>query len=422
MATVAIFVRLVRVDVAAEVRRREPAAALALAGVFVGTGNVVRMSITGAFEGCRRRPSPPRPPTRSSAWSCCSWCAGSTDWLLLPGVTIRQEVIDAERCRTWAWGTWRGSCTSAPRSSSAGAYLDSGGSRKNPPDAPLGGADCSTAFGLWARARSRTSPRAWAGISGRGRRRGVRGEEEPAGEPVRGRRAPALAVTAVGRAGAPPPPALAGPPVPDDLDRSRPGAEPLEQHPEDGRLAAPDDGDVGPLGSFRGPRALPAAVCPLRHALLTPLRRLCTWRATTVGGGRTPLGRGDSPGRFRRRRRPHRQFLLGGSPGVRTRHRPAVLFSVGMAIPSDLAREFGVQPLLDRAGAYPAALEALIPALYDGPEERRAQPPRCGMWSSPGSRMRCGPRRTRRGPRCASGRRAGAAFWPTTSPSPTWRA
>ena len=48
-----------------------------------------------------------------------------------------------------------------------------------------------------------------------------------------------------------------------------------------------------------------------------------------------------------------------------------MLFSVGMATPSDLAREFGVQALLDRE-AYIAALEALIPALYDGPEERRA--------------------------------------------------
>jgi phosphomannomutase len=43
-----------------------------------------------------------------------------------------------------------------------------------------------------------------------------------------------------------------------------------------------------------------------------------------------------------------------------------------MAISSDLARELGVQAHLDRE-AYAAALEVLIPVLYDGPEARRAQ-------------------------------------------------
>jgi phosphomannomutase len=43
-----------------------------------------------------------------------------------------------------------------------------------------------------------------------------------------------------------------------------------------------------------------------------------------------------------------------------------------MATSSDLAREFGVQDLVDRE-AYTAALEALIPHLYEGPAARRAQ-------------------------------------------------
>ena len=93
MATVAIFVRLVRVDVAAEVRRGNQAAALALAGVFVGTGNVVRMSITGAFEGWASAFA------ASTAYALVGLVLlfvvrQLTDWLLLPGVTIRQEVIE----------------------------------------------------------------------------------------------------------------------------------------------------------------------------------------------------------------------------------------------------------------------------------------------------------------------------------------
>jgi uncharacterized membrane protein YjfL (UPF0719 family) len=95
MATVAIFVRLVGVDVTAEVRRGNQAAALALAGVLVGIGNVVRMSITGPFEGW------------GPAFVAASVYAlvglvllfvvrQLADWLLLPGVTIRQEVLEQE--------------------------------------------------------------------------------------------------------------------------------------------------------------------------------------------------------------------------------------------------------------------------------------------------------------------------------------
>jgi uncharacterized membrane protein YjfL (UPF0719 family) len=95
MATVAVFVRLVRVDVAAEIRRANQAAALALAGVFVGTGNVVRMSITGAFEGWGTAFA------ASTAYALVGLVLlfvvrQLTDWLLLPGVTIRQEVIEQE--------------------------------------------------------------------------------------------------------------------------------------------------------------------------------------------------------------------------------------------------------------------------------------------------------------------------------------
>jgi uncharacterized membrane protein YjfL (UPF0719 family) len=95
MVTVAVFVRLVRVDVPAEVRRGNQAAALALAGVFVGTGNVVRMSITGAFEGWATAFA------ASTAYALVGLVLlfvvrQLTDWLLLPGVTIRQEVLEQE--------------------------------------------------------------------------------------------------------------------------------------------------------------------------------------------------------------------------------------------------------------------------------------------------------------------------------------
>lgn len=87
------FLHLVRYDLAVEIARDNRAVALTLAGVLVAMGNVLRMAIGGAFEG---------------------WGAGFaaatgyalvglvllfaarwlTDWLLLPGVTIREEVVE----------------------------------------------------------------------------------------------------------------------------------------------------------------------------------------------------------------------------------------------------------------------------------------------------------------------------------------
>ncbi len=91
----AAFLRMVHYDIAAEVRKGNQAVALSLAGVLVAMGNILRMAISGPFEG----------------WS--AGIAAATgyalvglallfatrfllDWLLLPGVTIRQEVLGQE--------------------------------------------------------------------------------------------------------------------------------------------------------------------------------------------------------------------------------------------------------------------------------------------------------------------------------------
>ena len=95
MVAAFVFLRLVRYDLPAEVRKGNRAVALTLAGVLVAIGNVVRMSITGPFEGW----------TPAFAASTGYAMAGLvllfvarqlTDWVLLPGVTIRQEVVEQE--------------------------------------------------------------------------------------------------------------------------------------------------------------------------------------------------------------------------------------------------------------------------------------------------------------------------------------
>lgn len=91
----AVFLRLVRYDLATELRRGNEAVALSLAGVIVAIGNVLRMSVTGPFEGW------------SSGFAAVTAYALAglvllfvvrrlTDWLLLPGVTIRHEVLEQE--------------------------------------------------------------------------------------------------------------------------------------------------------------------------------------------------------------------------------------------------------------------------------------------------------------------------------------
>ncbi len=95
MLAATVFLRMVRYDLATEIRRGNQAIALTLAGVFVAIGNVLRMSITGPFEGW------------AAGFGAASGYALAglallfvvrqlTDWLLLPGVTIRQEVLEQE--------------------------------------------------------------------------------------------------------------------------------------------------------------------------------------------------------------------------------------------------------------------------------------------------------------------------------------
>jgi uncharacterized membrane protein YjfL (UPF0719 family) len=89
------FLRLVGYDLRAEIGRGNRAVALTLAGALIAIGNILRMSITGPFEGW----------TTSFAAATGYALAGLallfvvrqlTDWLLLPGVTIRQEVLEQE--------------------------------------------------------------------------------------------------------------------------------------------------------------------------------------------------------------------------------------------------------------------------------------------------------------------------------------
>ncbi|MGH7320402.1 MAG: DUF350 domain-containing protein, partial [Candidatus Rokuibacteriota bacterium] len=95
MGAALVFVRLVGYDLATEIRRGNRAIALTLSGALVAIGNVVRMSVTGPFEGW------------TSAFAAATGYAMAglvllfvtrqlTDWLLLPGVTIRQEVLEQE--------------------------------------------------------------------------------------------------------------------------------------------------------------------------------------------------------------------------------------------------------------------------------------------------------------------------------------
>jgi uncharacterized membrane protein YjfL (UPF0719 family) len=89
------FERVVGYEPEHEVRRGNVAVALGLAGVLIAMANVLRMSITGPFEGW----------TQSFATATGYALVGLVllfvarqlaDWLLLPGVTIRQEVLGQE--------------------------------------------------------------------------------------------------------------------------------------------------------------------------------------------------------------------------------------------------------------------------------------------------------------------------------------
>jgi uncharacterized membrane protein YjfL (UPF0719 family) len=95
LGAAAVFLRLVQYDLVTEIRRGNQAVALGLAGVLVAIGNILRMSISGPFEGW------------SAGFAAATGYALAglvllfvvrqlTDWLLLPGVTIRQEVLEQE--------------------------------------------------------------------------------------------------------------------------------------------------------------------------------------------------------------------------------------------------------------------------------------------------------------------------------------
>jgi uncharacterized membrane protein YjfL (UPF0719 family) len=88
-----VFLRGVRYDAGREIRKDNRAAALMVAGVLVAMGNVLRLAITGPFEGWA--------PGFIAATGYASIGLGLlfavrwlTDWLLLPGVTIREEVLE----------------------------------------------------------------------------------------------------------------------------------------------------------------------------------------------------------------------------------------------------------------------------------------------------------------------------------------
>jgi uncharacterized membrane protein YjfL (UPF0719 family) len=90
-----VFLRLVRYDLGTEIRRGNRAVALSVAGVLVAMGNVLRLAISGPFEGWGAGFA------AAAAYALAGlallfvarWL---TDWLLLPGVTIRQEVVAQE--------------------------------------------------------------------------------------------------------------------------------------------------------------------------------------------------------------------------------------------------------------------------------------------------------------------------------------
>lgn len=89
----AVFLRLTRTDIRVEILRGNQAVALSLAGVVVAMGNILRLAIGGSFEGWG---------TGLAAATGYAFAGLALlflarwllDWLLLPGVTIRQEVLE----------------------------------------------------------------------------------------------------------------------------------------------------------------------------------------------------------------------------------------------------------------------------------------------------------------------------------------
>src|SRR5262249_3626123 len=95
LGAAALFLRVVRYDLTTELRRQNEAVALGLAGLLVAIANILRMSVSGPFEGW------------SVGFAAATGYALAglvllfvvrqlADWLLLPGVTFHQEVVEQE--------------------------------------------------------------------------------------------------------------------------------------------------------------------------------------------------------------------------------------------------------------------------------------------------------------------------------------
>jgi uncharacterized membrane protein YjfL (UPF0719 family) len=91
----AVFLRVVHEDLTAEIRRGNRAIALSFAGVLVAMGNVLRLAISGPFDGWGNGLGAATGYALAglALLFAARWL---TDWLLLPGVTIRQEVVEQE--------------------------------------------------------------------------------------------------------------------------------------------------------------------------------------------------------------------------------------------------------------------------------------------------------------------------------------
>ena len=88
-----VFLRLAHEDIRVEVLRENQAVALSLAGILVAMGNILRSAIGGSFDGWGAGLSAATGYALAglALLFLARWLL---DWLLLPGVTIRQEVVE----------------------------------------------------------------------------------------------------------------------------------------------------------------------------------------------------------------------------------------------------------------------------------------------------------------------------------------
>jgi uncharacterized membrane protein YjfL (UPF0719 family) len=90
-----VFLHLTHDRLGQEILRGNRAAGLSVAGLLVAMGNVLRLAIGGSFEGWAAGFAAATGYTLSglALLFAVRWLV---DWLLLPGVTIRQEIFEAE--------------------------------------------------------------------------------------------------------------------------------------------------------------------------------------------------------------------------------------------------------------------------------------------------------------------------------------